>query len=178
MATHHSPIKAPFVRSPYNYDTQAASDETGLECKDPSLTSQAFKEESDINYIVEKFTRNPDDFLLQSRREPQYGDFTQMPNNYHDALNQVRNADAAFMDLPASLRSQFDNDPGKLLAFCSDGKNYDKAVELGLAPPREDLSTGSDFAHAQGKKSEPVGKSGQKDKPSVRTSNEGVSGDD
>ena len=43
--------KAPFLRTPYNYDTVAASNESGLGCEDPTLTQQQFAEESDINTI-------------------------------------------------------------------------------------------------------------------------------
>ena len=119
----------PFVRSPYNYDTKAASDESGLKCEDPSRTIQSFAQESDINWIVENFTRNG---VLPEQRQPQFGDFTNLPTDYHIAMNQIRNADAAFMTLPAKVRSEFDNDPGKLLAFVSDPKNFDRAVELGI----------------------------------------------
>lgn len=36
------------------------------------------------------------------------------------------------MDLPAKVRSRFENDPQKFLEFCSDPKNRDEAVSLGL----------------------------------------------
>ena len=44
-----------FVRNPYNYDMDKVSNETGLECKDPSLAQQHMKDECDINTIVEQF---------------------------------------------------------------------------------------------------------------------------
>jgi len=37
-----------FVRNPYNYDMNKVSDETGLECKDPSLAQQHMKDESTL----------------------------------------------------------------------------------------------------------------------------------
>jgi len=135
-----STVSAPFVRSPYNYDTVAASDESGLLCEDPSRTSQQFKDECDINHIVELFTRSPEELFNQQRSTPQYGDFTTFPNDYHAAMNQVKAADAAFLQLPASLRAQFDNDPQKLLDFVGDDRNLAKAVELGIVPPQKDLS--------------------------------------
>ena len=44
-----------FLRTPYNYDVDEVSAETGLACFDESLTQQQFKEESDINEIVRRF---------------------------------------------------------------------------------------------------------------------------
>ena len=50
-----SKVVAPFVRSPYNYDMSAVSDETGLCCEDESLAIQSAKEDADINTIVRRF---------------------------------------------------------------------------------------------------------------------------
>lgn len=36
------------------------------------------------------------------------------------------------MELPATLRREFDNDPVKLLAFLQDENNRDRAIQLGL----------------------------------------------
>ena len=48
-----SKIVPPFVRSPFNYDAMAVSNETGLSCPEDTLTQQNFAEECDINRIVE-----------------------------------------------------------------------------------------------------------------------------
>ena len=47
-------------------------------------------------------------------------------------MNAVREASEGFMELPAKLRAQFDNDPQLFLEFVADDANRDKAVELGL----------------------------------------------
>ncbi|WNK13295.1 MAG: internal scaffolding protein [Microvirus sp.] len=125
-------MKAPFVRSPYNYDMQAASDESGLKCLDPSMAQQQFLEESDINTIVERFGLNGE--LPEVVRVPQYGDFTQV-KDFQSALNAVREAEASFMELPARVRARFENDPQQLLEFVADGRNLVEARELGLVPP-------------------------------------------
>jgi len=157
----------PFVRSPYNYDTKAASDESGLKCEDPSRTIQSFAQESDINWIVENFTRNG---VLPEQRQPQFGDFTNLPTDYHIAMNQIRNADAAFMTLPAKVRSEFDNDPGKLLAFVSDPKNFDRAVELGIFDDKT-LPDSEPVALTQGKSGSSIGKVAKALKNAVSPSN-------
>ncbi|WNK14817.1 MAG: internal scaffolding protein [Microvirus sp.] len=136
MSKSLSVFDAPFVRSPYNYDRKVASDESGLLCQDVSLTSQSFAQESDINWIVENFTRRPD-LLTGGAAQPHFGDFTGLPSDYQSALNQIRAADAAFMTLDHKVRSRFANDPGKLLAFLSDPSNRAEAVTLGLVKAGE-----------------------------------------
>ena len=44
--------RVPFIRSPFNYDTDEASNETGLVCDDESLAVQSERDECDINIIV------------------------------------------------------------------------------------------------------------------------------
>lgn len=120
-----------FVRSPNNYDMKAASDESGLFCPEPTKTQQQFAEDADINVIVRRFGLTgelPDDY-----RAPQSGDFTGV-TDYHSALNAVREADAAFMEVPAEIRARFDNDPAKLIKFVENAKNREEAIELGLVP--------------------------------------------
>ena len=127
--------KLPFVRSPFNYDMNAASDESGLKCDDPSLTQQNAKDECDINVIMERFGRGME--LPENFRPPQYGDFTGI-SDYHTALNRVALANEAFDSMPAKLRSRFNNDPVQLMEFLDDDKNRDEAVKLGLVevPPQ------------------------------------------
>jgi phage internal scaffolding protein len=124
-----SAVVVPFVRNPYNYDTMAVSDETGLKCEDPSLAKQSFAEECDINFIVDRMSRGVEPVLAAG--SPRYGDFTGA-SDFHSALNSVIAAREDFMQLPAKLRGRFNNDPGALLEFLSDDSNYDEAVTLGL----------------------------------------------
>lgn len=121
--------KLPFVRNPYNYDMAAVSQETGLECKDPSLAQQHMKDECDINVIVERFGVTGS--LPQTIIEPTYGDFSGV-YDYHSALNAIRASEEAFMALPAKIRAKFDHDPNALLEFLQNETNRDEAIELGL----------------------------------------------
>lgn len=149
----------PFVRSPYNYDTMAASDESALTCLDPSLAIQSAKDECDINIMLERMSRGilPD----ISNLTPLFGDFTNSANDYHDALNTVIAAQEAFFELPANLRSRFDNDPEKLLAFLGDSSNRAEAMKLGLLSPTEDLSTATPQRAQDASDGGAVEKSGQ-----------------
>ncbi len=118
-----------FVRNPYNYDMALVSQETGLECKDPSLAQQHMKDECDINVIVERF--GVTGRIPVTAIEPSYGDFSGV-GNYHDALNRIKAADEAFMALPAKIRARFDHDPNALLQFLQNDDNRNEAIEIGL----------------------------------------------
>lgn len=118
-----------FLRTPYNYDTNEASDESGLRCEDESLAQQHAKDETDINTIVRRFGLTGE--LPNGVRAPQYGDFTDAVD-YHTAMNAVTTANAAFMQMPADIRARFNNDPGAFVDFCSDENNRDEAKKLGL----------------------------------------------
>ena len=48
-------MKSVFLRSSFNYDRDAASNETALECLDESKAIQSAEEESNINTIVRRF---------------------------------------------------------------------------------------------------------------------------
>lgn len=124
-------MKAPFVRSPYNYDMDAASLESGTECRDPHLAQQQFLEESDINTIVERFGLNGE--MPASPVVPTFGDFSEV-RDFHSAMNAVVKAQGDFMELPAKVRARFSHDPQQLLEFLADASNRKEAVALGLIP--------------------------------------------
>jgi len=126
--------KQPFIRNPYNYDTNAASDESGLRCEDASRTQQHFKDETDINNILRQF--NITGQLPTKAISPRYGDFTGI-SDYHGALNQVIAAEGEFMTLPAHLRARFDNNPQELIEFLNNPENKDEAIKLGLVNKAE-----------------------------------------
>ena len=118
-----------FLRSPYNYDTDEASQEAGLECPEETMAKQSFKEQSDINTIVNTFMKTG--VMPELVNMPTYGDFSDAPD-YQTALNLVMQAEDQFMQLPAMLRAKFENDPGQLLAFLEDDANRAEAEALGL----------------------------------------------
>ena len=128
--------KAIFLRTPYNYDLDAASNESGLHCEDATLTQQHFKDECDINNILRQF--NVTGLLPESALSPRYGDFTGI-TDYHSALNQVIAAEDEFMRLPADLRARFENDPAQLIEFLDNSDNKDEAIKLGLVNPPVEL---------------------------------------
>ena len=131
-------MKAPFLKTPYNYDTNAASDESGLVCLEPTLAQQHFADECDINYVLKNFGVQG---LQVSPLEPRYGDFTGVVD-YHSALNAVIATEDGFMALPADLRTRFDNDPSKLIDFIENPANRQEAESLGLVNKTEPVPVG------------------------------------
>lgn len=129
-------MKVPFFRSPYNYDTAAASQEAAELVGDygPSLTVAEHAIDADINVIMKRFGVTGK--MPENVRLPQYGDFTQV-GDYRSALEAVRSAQEAFMEIPADIRARFDNDPQNLLTFAADPANVPKLVELGLGKVKE-----------------------------------------
>jgi phage internal scaffolding protein len=125
-------FKPPFLRTPYNYDTDLASDESALTCEDPSLTQQHQKEDADINTIVARFGLTGE--LPFADKQPRYGDFTAV-TDYHSAMNAVASAREDFMSLPAELRARFNNDPAALIDFLASEQNREEAIKLGLVNP-------------------------------------------
>lgn len=123
----------PFLRTPYNYDMNAAGDESGLACKDDTLTKQSFAEECDINTIVRRF--NLTGQLPEAVHMPTYGDFEGV-FDYKTAIDAIALANTAFMEMPADIRARFDNNPANFVDFCSDERNRDEALALGLLDQR------------------------------------------
>lgn len=128
----------PFLRTPFNYDRDLASVAVGITNTEPSLTQQHFKEETDINTIVERFGITGE--IPTNVRVPLEGDFSEGVLDYQSALNAVLQADNAFMQMPADIRARFHNNPAEFLEFVHDEANRDEAVKLGIvvapaAPP-------------------------------------------
>lgn len=105
--------------------------------EDAGLTHQSFKETCDINNVMSRY-QDTGDLRHIAHTLPQYGDFSNVVN-YHEAVNQVKQAQRDFAELPVKLRRRFHDDPHELIEFMSDKDNLDEARELGLAPSARDL---------------------------------------
>jgi len=98
----------------------------------PSKTKQSFLAETDVNNIIKRYRVTG--LLPQHQGDPMYGDFTNLPADYQEALNKVLDAETAFNAVSSDIRAQFDNDPKAFVAFCVDRANIDQLREWGLAP--------------------------------------------
>lgn len=99
---------------------------------EPSMTSQQFKDQCDVNNIMKKY-RLTGELTHLRKNQGQYIDLTQLPD-YQTALQTVIDANSAFESLPAHVRKHFQNDPKQLLQFVADPKNKEEAIKLGLIP--------------------------------------------
>ena len=131
-------MKTVFCRSPYNYDMELASDQAGLKCLDDSLTQQQFKEESDINTIVDRFMKSG--VLPNPINMPQYIDYEGV-FDFQSAMNTIRQADENFMRMDAKIRARFNNSPQEFLEFFGNPENIEEAIRLGLAVPQTVVET-------------------------------------
>lgn len=94
-----------------------------------SKTKQSFKNECDINLIVNKF-KATGVITHQNNQPAQYGYAPEI--DFREALQTVMEAEESFGKLPAAVRQRFMNDPAELIDFLGDPENRDEAVELGL----------------------------------------------
>lgn len=81
----------------------------------PRVKSE-FKDECDINRIVARIKKTGDMSRLGLDKTWQESDFTSLPTNYTDASLLVINIRDRFLDLPATTRKKFDNDPALWIA--------------------------------------------------------------
>lgn len=123
-----SPTTDPAMR--HFFQQPGRTDENG---KPVYFTEQAHKKQCDINEIIKKYDRHG---LIThvSKFEARYGDLTGI--EFKDAQDLVTNATRSFNELPANIRSFFENSPEKLLTFMENPDNREKAIELGLIDRR------------------------------------------
>lgn len=97
-------------KTPNNHDTNFESDRTATYITEPSLTKQEFKEDSDINVILDRFikTNAPPPMALPEH----FGDLTTRLT-YYDAANAMAEANQLFYTLPPGQRAIYLNDPNR-----------------------------------------------------------------
>lgn len=88
----------------------------------PTLTVQEQAESTDINRILRRFQKTG---LIEhvNKHQAQYGDFTGV--DYQTALNQVREVENTFMQLPANVRAEFNHDPQEWLEHIATPENVE-----------------------------------------------------
>lgn len=116
----------------------------GIKFVQPSMAQQHFKQESDVNYIVNRYLQTGQ-WENVSERPPVYADMSAFDGDIDliRAYEAVERAEDGFMRLPSDLRKKLDNDPSKLESWLSDESNRADAVKFGLfsAPPPQSEKT-------------------------------------
>ena len=82
----------------------------------PGRTKQSFKDECDVNKILEKAQIAGGLSHLQ-RHGASYGDFTQAPKDLLEAKQLLDRGQAIFDELPAEIRREFKNNPQTFFEF-------------------------------------------------------------
>lgn len=103
-------------------------------------TKQSFKDECDINVIMNRYMqtgRLPDQLNPQN---PQYIDASGF--DFDVAMQLVAEASTAFEELPSAIRAKFKNDPGAFLDFVHNPDNRAEMHEMGLLRPEPEWAKG------------------------------------
>lgn len=119
------------------YDPVEEHDHFGIEFTMPSLAVQDEKDETDINYIVNKYADGQKGvFTLDLGDSSQYaylqfGDAT-LPGDYSTALELVSGVREEFYTLPAYVRAKFDHDPMNFISQLNNPETLEYLQQEGL----------------------------------------------
>lgn len=121
-----SPVKQLYSGS-YNENGQVELRKVGQE--NLYATIQSFAESTDIHTIMRRFVNGEVDVL--EKVQGFYGDITEMPKTYADALQRIADSEKVFMSLPVEVRAKFGHNFSEFLAASQDADFLDR---LGLKP--------------------------------------------
>lgn len=119
------------------YDPVEEHDHCSIEFTMPSLTVQDEKEESDINYIVNKYADGQKGIMTLDLGDSsqyaylQFGDAT-LPGDYSTALELVSGVREEFYSLPAYVRAKFDHDPMNFISQLNNPETLEYLQREGL----------------------------------------------
>lgn len=119
------------------YDPAEEHDHCGIEFTMPSLTVQDEKDETDINYIVNKYADGQQGIMTLDLGDSsqyaylQFGDAT-LPGDYSTALELVSGVREEFYSLPARVRAKFGHDPMNFINQLNDPATLEYLQQQGL----------------------------------------------
>lgn len=98
---------------------------------DESLTQQQFKDECDLNKVMEVYV-NTGLWMGDSLRESRDAVFADVVGfeDYQDVMDNMEAVNAAFEELPADVRLLFNNQPGELVTWLANPANVEEAKSL------------------------------------------------
>lgn len=119
-----NPIKQLYSGS-YNERGQVELKEDGTENLYDFI--QSFAESTDIHSIMRRFENGEIDVL--EKVQGFYGDVTEMPKTYAEALQRIADSEKVFMSLPVEVRAKFGHSFSEFLSASNDA---DFLVRLGV----------------------------------------------
>lgn len=90
---------------------------------------QSFAESTDIHAILRRFENGESDVL--EKVQGFYGDITEMPHTYAEALQRIADSEKVFMSLPVDVRAKFGHSFSEFLSASQDADFLDR---LGVKP--------------------------------------------
>lgn len=124
-----NPIKQLYAGS-YNALGQVELKEDGTE--DLYAYIQSFAESTDIHAILRRFENGEVDVL--EKVQGFYGDVTEMPKTYAEALQRIADSEKVFNSLPVEVRAKFGHSFSQFLAASNDADFLDR---LGVKPDEQ-----------------------------------------
>lgn len=118
-----------------------------------SRTRQADRQITELDKLMPRYYDQGVLPTPQLHRQVYYGEFN-TTRSFHDAMNQITQAEQIFQALPSKLRKHCNNDPAELIDLVSDPANDELLVQLGYKKP---VAEGSPPAEVP---EEPLGPSG------------------
>lgn len=109
--------------------------DVSIDCSEPKLTDQSFKNQCDINVIMANYAKTGV-FGHVNSSEPKYIDNSNIPS-LEQAFEVVYAAEEAFYELPADIRKLMDNDPSQLENFISNKENAELLLKHGVLMERK-----------------------------------------
>ncbi|WP_157941802.1 hypothetical protein [Escherichia coli] len=103
----------------------------GIVFEEPTMTQQHFRDECDVNKIVERAIRTGDTTVFTSAQRAEFYDASAV-TDYADAMALIDDVNDDFNSLPSATRALFGNNVKQYVEFMSNPRNWDKARELGL----------------------------------------------
>ena len=119
------------------YDPVEEHDHCGIVFTMPSLTVQDEKDETDINYIVNKYADGQKGIMTLDLGDSsqyaylQFGDAT-LPGDYSTALELVSGVREEFYSLPAYVRAKFGHDPMNFINQLNNPETLEYLQQQGL----------------------------------------------
>ena len=107
----------------------------GITFTDRSMAQQHMRDDCNINNIIKRLTRKDVQNLQQTIGE--FGDISEAPMDYNEAVNLINSMDELFLELPSHVRERFNNNPYDLQVFLEDPNNLQEAYSMGFLQPQE-----------------------------------------
>lgn len=114
----------------------------GVKFEKPSMTQQCFKEQCDINRILDAYKVKARAMgvsvaeLMPKVGSEQFADVSNL-DDYLDAQNRIAQVNQMFEALPAEVRRSYGDDPRNFVSALGDSTNYRKFAELGIMDKKQ-----------------------------------------